>query len=507
MDHSESLQFNCTESSFGNPQTCTKSGNKRATPRKIPGVSKRPERGFLVTDRELLGGKKKPGSIVAREMLGQLRRDFEPDKHGNPSFAQQVHEGHYWVAYSITYWQQQLDITRGEARTGIQCLIDSGCAVIGVFEYGFQPEYLHFRLTEKTLGYVPATPGEEVPQGTGYALQSTPHAVQNTPYAPQSTAKTPNVTPNVTPNDTDPVPNESDTTSIPEISQMQTGEVPTPKAKSTSTPDAVKEVPKFSKVVGYWVEEKKKYWPDHDVQLKTRQPKIIRDMRNKLEAPETAIDWRTYLSLVMHPGHWHKVCTGAPACPTPEFMSAHLSEFVAYYRQNNPEALAAAAEAEAESHAAYLAKLKAEGEQDKAKEPSWKGKSTFQMTPEEHAEWKASLKPMYAPVPEAPAVATQSTAEPTPAPDVHVPTSESAQPTVEPVVIIGYVLTADDSDDERPLTEAEKEAALAKWLAPAMQQHQAETDAKKVADSKKRITAAVTMPQAKKATMFQKKAA
>ncbi len=143
-------------SQFDKPES-----KKRDTPRKIPGLSKTDERGFLKSDRELLGGKKKPGSLYAALMLGQLRRDFEPNKHGNPGHAERVHEGHYWVAYSLTYWERQFDLTENEARSGVQCLVDSkGVVEVGKFKFGNEPKYQHFRLEEKALGYVPTTPVE-----------------------------------------------------------------------------------------------------------------------------------------------------------------------------------------------------------------------------------------------------------------------------------------------------------------------------------------------------------
>lgn len=159
--HADASQSIASSPTFDNPQTCVKS-KKRATPRRIPGLSTTDERGFLKSDRELLGGKKKPGSLYAALMLGQLRHDFERDKDGKPGHAQRVHEGQYWVAYSLTYWERQLDLTENEARSGVQCLADSDDVVkVAKFKFGNEPKYLHFRLTEKSLGYVTATPVED----------------------------------------------------------------------------------------------------------------------------------------------------------------------------------------------------------------------------------------------------------------------------------------------------------------------------------------------------------
>lgn len=208
--------------STDNPQTCAKS-KTRATPRRIPGLSKTNERGYLNDDRELLGGLKKPGSLYAALMLGQLRRDFAPDKDGKPAFAQRIHEGHYWVAYSLTYWERQLGLTENEARSGVQCLADSnGVVKVGKFKFGNEPKYQHFRLTEKALGYVPATPVAGIEEG---GCVATTQGVCGNHTATTPTVFAPTVVFEV--QKQSPVPDE--TPASPESTQEQAGEIQTPK--------------------------------------------------------------------------------------------------------------------------------------------------------------------------------------------------------------------------------------------------------------------------------------
>lgn len=244
MDHSEQLHFplevigtsqNAAQVianalALDNPQTCATAPatpKKRLTPRRIPGLSRTNERGYLNDDRELLGGLKKPGSLYAALMLGQLRRDFERDKDGKPAFAQRIHEGHYWVAYSLTYWERQLGLTENEARSGVQCLANSDDVVkVGKFRFGNEPKYLHFRLTEKALGYVPATPVEEGCVATTQGGCANHTATTPTVLAP--TVENLNIQ--------NPVAGNATGKPSPEAISEQSGKVKTPKTEQASEP-------------------------------------------------------------------------------------------------------------------------------------------------------------------------------------------------------------------------------------------------------------------------------
>lgn len=122
-----------------------KLANTRAKPRKIPGVSDSIQRGYVVTDRALVGG-----NIIARDMLGHLRYWLEPTKGGKPR-STRFHEGYYWEAASEKFWQQQLGCTRQEARTAIKALEKSGAVVREVRQFG-NWETDHYRLVLEVTG-------------------------------------------------------------------------------------------------------------------------------------------------------------------------------------------------------------------------------------------------------------------------------------------------------------------------------------------------------------------
>jgi hypothetical protein len=119
--------------------------NRRKTPRKIPGVAESPRRGYIVTDRKLVGG-----NLIARDMLGHLRYWLEPDESGKPR-SKRFHEGHYWEACSLKFWEQQLGCSRQEARTAIKALEKSGAVVRDVRPFG-NWETEHYRLVLGVCG-------------------------------------------------------------------------------------------------------------------------------------------------------------------------------------------------------------------------------------------------------------------------------------------------------------------------------------------------------------------
>jgi len=97
----------------------------RVTPRKIPGLAKSEQRGFIVSDRALVGG-----NLCARDMLGDLRYWLEPDETGKNR------AGKEWVARSIQFWMKQLGYSKQEVRTGIKALEASGAVIRKQEQFG-----------------------------------------------------------------------------------------------------------------------------------------------------------------------------------------------------------------------------------------------------------------------------------------------------------------------------------------------------------------------------------
>jgi hypothetical protein len=111
----------------------------RKTPRKTPGVATSARRGYIATDRALVGG-----NFIARDMLGHLRYWLEPDTNGKPRSTRMM-DGFYWEVCSLTFWEKQLMCSRQEARTGVEKLLASGTVVCKMDAFG-NWDTSHFRL-------------------------------------------------------------------------------------------------------------------------------------------------------------------------------------------------------------------------------------------------------------------------------------------------------------------------------------------------------------------------
>ncbi|SDR42662.1 hypothetical protein SAMN05443245_5872 [Paraburkholderia fungorum] len=118
----------------------------RKTPRKIPGLAQSEKRGFIVSDRALVGG-----NLCARDMLGDLRYWLEPDEQGHCRATKQIN-GHFWVARSRQFWVKQLGYSEQEVKTGIKALVASGAVVKESHEFGNWDTY-HYRLCFDVAGY------------------------------------------------------------------------------------------------------------------------------------------------------------------------------------------------------------------------------------------------------------------------------------------------------------------------------------------------------------------
>ncbi|WP_434109236.1 hypothetical protein [Paraburkholderia caffeinilytica] len=204
----------------------------RATPRKIPGLSESPRRGFVVTDRKLVGG-----NLCARDMLGHLRYWLEPDESGKPR-SNGFHEGHYWEYCSITFWERQLGYSRGEVRNGIRALLASGAVVRESRRQG-NNNYDHYRLVLDVAGVKIrdcASPSTGV---STYACASTPPACASTPM----TEVTAEVSKEKIKIHKQEFPSGDSGKAIPGALQEQPGE----NENQPASPEAVKEPPKKKK--------------------------------------------------------------------------------------------------------------------------------------------------------------------------------------------------------------------------------------------------------------------
>ncbi|MFM0665386.1 hypothetical protein [Paraburkholderia sediminicola] len=117
----------------------------RKTPRKIPGVAKSEKRGFIVSDRKLVGG-----SFFACAMLGDLRYWLEPDETGKVRAKIQA-DGHYWVARSRQHWMKLFDASEQEVKTALKHLVGDA-VVCQTMEFGNWATD-HYRINFEVAGY------------------------------------------------------------------------------------------------------------------------------------------------------------------------------------------------------------------------------------------------------------------------------------------------------------------------------------------------------------------
>ncbi|GJH02282.1 hypothetical protein [Paraburkholderia terrae] len=187
---------------------------KRATPRKIPGLAKSEQRGFIVSDRALVGG-----NWLACAMLGDLRYWLEPDESGKVRATREA-EGHRWVARSRQHWMRLFDATEQEVKTALRHL--HACTGIKhqTMEFGnWNTE--HYRLDFEQIGHKyradqKGVSSNPTPVSSNLATSGSTHEVQKdknpkTKTAPQESAQgkatpTPNPAPLCVPAGQSPEP-------------------------------------------------------------------------------------------------------------------------------------------------------------------------------------------------------------------------------------------------------------------------------------------------------------
>lgn len=94
-------------------------------------------------------------NYIAVMMLGDLRYWLEPDEETGESRAKIPHDGHTWVARSITNWKTKLGCTSDKKiRVAIDILKNEGLVITDMFWFA-GADTTHYRLSPKALQSIP----------------------------------------------------------------------------------------------------------------------------------------------------------------------------------------------------------------------------------------------------------------------------------------------------------------------------------------------------------------
>ncbi|CAE6876186.1 hypothetical protein R69608_01422 [Paraburkholderia nemoris] len=450
-------------------------------------------------------------NVAALGLLGSVVFDYIADwyqpnaKTGKAKLMAQDCHGGYWVACSYDDLKDHTGLKKRDAERGIADCVEAGVLETTVMKFGKgadRKRMLHIRIaaaagqpTLKGPLIVSPNAGEQTPKHAG-VLKNDSQAPGCALLGDQSTGAcfpitSPTCTSPTSITSVDSVAASPATNPSPEFSTEGTGK----DKPKTPTPDAVEVAPKIDKSLlnngkppltfaREWEQTRKEqgvYIP-----LTRKLCRKLSDARKKLYAAGVEAGFTPSQIMQFVLGDWigfglhvryETKCGYAPMEPDVDYFVKYVGEAVSFRREKyiSPEQIAA----EKESKAKALEELEAVRAATAAAPAKPKKIRSWDMTPEQRAEWAKSLKPMYPDMTPAPATPLVEVVACAGIPEPSEPVTEPAptpEPEPQPVDCPQVVQAVEETpspapaatlmDDEQPqLTPDEIRAWWAKEIA------------------------------------------